>query len=159
MEPRIVKVELPPRRLVGVVCLFIPSMQENSDAKEKIPEAWHQLGHVAKDNHLSAHWSIGVMSGSDEPGKMRYVACVPGDASGSVPEGMMEVDFEGGTYVGCEHIGSLDSFGQTAAWFYSDFLPSSEYHVIDGPHLEIYDERFNPESPTSVVTLCAPIAD
>jgi predicted transcriptional regulator YdeE len=158
MEPKIVNVELPAMRLVGVSCLFIGAIYENSDAHEKIPAAWHTFGHLASDNALSTEWSLGVMTGSDEPGKMEYVACVPGDASGIVPEGMTEVTLDASAYVGCEHVGSLDSFSKTTAWFYSDYLPSSEHQVIEAPHLEIYDERFNPESPTSVVTICAPIA-
>jgi predicted transcriptional regulator YdeE len=158
MDAKIVSVELPPLHLVGVSCLFVPSMDENSDAHEKIPEAWHSLGHLAADNGLSMNWALGVMTGSDGPRKMTYVACVPADVSEAVPEAMTEVNLDGGAYVGCEHIGSLDSIGQTTAWFYGDYLPSSEYHIIEAPHVEIYDERFNPESPTSVVTICAPIA-
>jgi predicted transcriptional regulator YdeE len=158
MDAKIVLVELPSLHLVGVSCVFIGSMNENSDAHEKIPDAWHSLGHLASDNGLSTHWSLGVMTGSDEPGKMTYVACVPVDAAAPVPDGMTEVELDASAYVGCEHIGSLDSIGQTTAWFYSDYLPTSDYHVLDAAHLEIYDERFNPESPTSVVTICAPIA-
>lgn len=157
MDPKIVEVELQPQRLVGVACDFVGSMDANSDAHEKIPAAWHTLGHLASANNLSTDWSLGVMTDSDQPGKMKYVACVRVDSTAFVPEGMVEVPFDGGTYVGCEHVGSLDSIGKTTAWFYRDFLPASEYHLVEAPHLEIYDERFNPESPNSVVTICAPI--
>src|SRR5580692_7401952 len=115
MDPKIVMVELPPLRLVGVSCVFIGSMNENSDAHEKIPEAWHTFGHLASDNGVSMDWTLGVMTGSDEPGKMTYVACAPVDASALVPRGMTEVDLLGAAYVGCEHVGSLNSIGQTTA--------------------------------------------
>jgi hypothetical protein len=43
------------------------------------------------------------MTISATPGKMSYTACVPGDASGHTRDGKVEIDFAGGTYVGCEH--------------------------------------------------------
>lgn len=47
--------------------------------------------------------------------------------------------------------------GRTTAWFYSEYLPSSGVALRDGLHLEIYDERFNPESSDSIALICVPV--
>ena len=52
-----------------------------------------------------------------------------GVESGFVPEGLSEVAFGGGTFIGCEHVGSLASIGETTAWFYRDRLPSTSYCI------------------------------
>jgi len=70
---------------------------------------------------------------------------------------MDTLDLPGGAYVACEHVGSLDTLGATTAWFYSEYLPSSEWTIRDGYHLEIYDDRFEPESDDSVALICAPV--
>src|ERR1017187_9285087 len=158
MTPKIVEVVLPPSRLVGVSCDFVGAMDPNSDAKQMIPPTWERLLALTHANNLDADWALGVMTISATPGKMSYTACVPGDASGATPDGMVEVTFAGGTYVGCEHVGLLDSIGETTAWFYGQYLPTAEHQIATGPHLEIYDERFNPHLDSSIVTICAPIS-
>jgi predicted transcriptional regulator YdeE len=158
MTPEIVEVTLPPRRLVGVSCEFVGSMDTNSDAHEVIPPTWGTLDELVHKNNLDHSWSLGVMTPSETPGKLTYTACVPQDEAMATPDGMVEVLFGGGTFVGCEHVGALDTFSAAAAWFYSEYLPDSPYRVIDGPHLEIYDERFDLGSLSSIVTICAPIS-
>jgi predicted transcriptional regulator YdeE len=158
MAPEIVEVTLAPRRLVGVSCEFVASMDANSDASEVIPPIWAILDELVHKNDLDHSWSLAVMTPSETPGKMTYTASVPAEEAIETPEGMVEVLFGGGTFVGCEHVGSLDTFGATTAWFYSEFLPGSTFQMIDGPHLEIYDERFDIGSPSSIVTICVPIS-
>ncbi|MGA2970197.1 MAG: GyrI-like domain-containing protein [Acidimicrobiales bacterium] len=158
MTPKIVELTLSPRRLVGVSCEFVGSMDPNSDAGEVIPPTWGVLDELAHSNHLDHSWSLAVMTPSATSGKMTYTACVPaGDATGT-PDGMAEILFGGGTFVGCEHVGQIDTIGATTAWFYSEYLPGSSYRLIEGPHLEIYDQRFELGSPSSIVTICAPIS-
>jgi len=133
-------------------------MEPNSDAKEFIPPTWGTLDELVHKNNLDHSWSIAVMTPSETPGKLTYTACVPQDDATTTPDGMVEINFGGGTFVGCEHVGSLDTIGATTAWFYTEYLPDSTYRIIEGPHLEIYDERFDLGSPSSIVTICAPIS-
>jgi predicted transcriptional regulator YdeE len=88
-----------------------------------IPPTWETLLALSHANNLDTDWALGVMTISATPGKMSYTACVPGDASCATPDGMVEVAFAGGTYVGCEHVGLLDSIGETTAWFYGQTFP------------------------------------
>jgi predicted transcriptional regulator YdeE len=158
MTPEIVEVTLAPRRLVGVSCEFVASMDSNSDASDVIPPTWGMLDELAHKNNLDHSWSIAVMTPSHHPGKLTYTACVPADDVMATPDGMVEILFDGGTFVGCEHVGPLDTLGDTTAWFYTKYLPDSQYRVGKGPHVEIYDERFDMGSPSSIVTICAPIS-
>jgi hypothetical protein len=51
----------------------------------------------------------------------------------------------------------MDTVGATTGWFYGEYLPNAEWNIRDGYHLEIYDERFDPESNESVMLICAPV--
>jgi len=133
-------------------------LDSNPDANEVIPPTWGTLDELVHKNGLDHSWSVAVMTPSETSGKMTYTACVPVDDARETPNGMVEVLFGGGTFVGCEHVGSLDTIGATTAWFYTEYLPDSTHHIIVGPHLEIYDERFNLGSPSSIVTICVPIS-
>jgi predicted transcriptional regulator YdeE len=158
MELKIVELTLPPRRLVGVSCEFVGSMDPNSDAHEVIPPTWGALDTLVHKNNLGHSWSLAVMTPAETPGKLTYTACVPEDEAIGTPEGMVEVLFGGGKFAGCEHVGSLDTIGATTTWFYAEYLPNSTYCIVEGPHLEIYDERFDLGSSSSIVTICAPIS-
>ncbi|MGD0054830.1 MAG: GyrI-like domain-containing protein [Acidimicrobiales bacterium] len=158
MTAKIVQVVLAPARLVGVSCDFVSSMDAESDAQAVIPAAWQRLFDLVDRNAPHEHWSLGVMSDSGWPGRMSYFAGVRAVQSGVVPEGLVELAFAGGTYVGCEHVGSTETIAKTTAWFYAEYLPSSGLEIVEGPHVEIYDERFNPSDPNSVMTIGAPVA-
>lgn len=149
---------MPSTRLVGVTGEFISSMEPGSNAHVIIPELWKKLNALIDSDHLDREWSLGYMTRSDEPGTMRYAACVRADSVTSALHTLDEIVFAGGTYLGCEHVGPLDSIAATTRWFYAEYLPASKYRVIDGPHLEIYDERFELNADESIVTIAVPIA-
>jgi AraC family transcriptional regulator len=156
MTPTVTEVSLPPMRLAGVSGEFVSGMQPNSDAHVVIPELWDRLNsltNLGEDHH---HWSAGIMNDAAS-GKMKYTAAVRLDVGEEASNELEIVDFPGGSYVGCEHVGSLETIGETTAWFYSTYLPTSGRALREGPHVEIYDERFNPHSSDSVVVICAPI--
>jgi len=46
------------------------------------------------------------MVASETPVKMTYSACTRADTTLEVPIDMIAIDFDGGSYVGCEHVGS-----------------------------------------------------
>jgi len=88
---------------------------------------------------------------------MNYLAAIRLEDSEHNTQGLETLELPGGTYLACEHVGPLSTFRQTAVWFYSEFLPSSGARLREGYHLEIYDDRFDPESKDSVVLICAPV--
>lgn len=44
--------------------------------------------------------------------------------SGFVPEGLSDVAFGSGTFIGYEHVDSSASIGETTVWFHRDHLAS-----------------------------------
>jgi AraC family transcriptional regulator len=155
--PNVSTIEVPATTLVGVSGQFLSGLHPDSDAHQVIPQLWGRLmeshGHALHD----AHWSAGVMSDIEGSSKMNYLAAIRLEDSEHNTEGLERLELPGGSYLACEHVGSLEAMGQTTAWFYTQYLPSSGVQLRDGYHLEIYDDRFDPESSDSIVLICAPI--
>jgi predicted transcriptional regulator YdeE len=156
--PKIVELELAPTTVVGVSGMFTSALAPNSDAHRVIPQLWKELMDVTGENFYKSDWSVGVMNEVDGDERMNYVAAIRLSDNDGRHDGLELVELSGGKYVACEHVGSLDNFSETAGWFYREYLANSGLHVRDGYHLEIYDERFDPESPDSVVLICAPVS-
>ena len=148
--PNVSTIEVPATTVVGVSGEFISGLGPNSDGLEVIPALWGRLmeshGHALHD----AHWSVGVMSDLPGGSTMKYMAAIRLEDSEHNTQGLERLELSGGSYLACEHVGSLTTLRQTTAWFYSEYLPSSGTKLREGYHLEIYDDRFDPESKDSV---------
>jgi AraC family transcriptional regulator len=155
--PNVSTIEVPATVVVGVSGQFISGLEPNSDAHEVIAGLWGRLieshGHAFYD----AHWSVGVMSDVEGSSKMNYLAAIRLEDSEHNTQGLETLELPGGSYLACEHVGPLGNLGQTTAWFYTEYLPSSGVQLRKGYHLEIYDDRFDPESQDSVMLICAPV--
>jgi predicted transcriptional regulator YdeE len=155
--PQVSTIQVPPTALVGVSGQFSGGLEPDSDAYEVIPRLWRRLmeshGHALYD----AHWSVGVMSDVEGSSKMNYLAAIRLEDSEHNTEGLERLELPGGSYLACEHVGALNTLGQTTRWFYSEYLPASGVQLRDDFHLEIYDDRFDPESSDSIVLICAPV--
>jgi predicted transcriptional regulator YdeE len=155
--PNVITVVVPTTALVGVSGEFTSGLQPEPDAHVVIPQLWERLmtklGPVLHDSH----WAVGVMNNVAGSSKMNYLAAIRLEDNGGRSDGLESVILAGGSYLACEHVGSLDTLGQTTKWFYAEYLPSLGVELRDGSHLEIYDERFDPDSADSVVLIAAPI--
>jgi predicted transcriptional regulator YdeE len=155
--PKVTTIEVPTTTLVGVSGQFTSGLQPDPDAHEVIPQLWERLSEVVGDALRDSHWAIGVMNDVEGSSKMNYLAAIRLDDNDGRTDDLEIVDLPGGNYLACEHVGTLDTLGQTTAWFYGQHLPSLGTALRDGYHLEIYDERFDLESADSVVLICAPV--
>jgi predicted transcriptional regulator YdeE len=115
------------------------------------------LGELLGPAFYEVHWSIGVMSPAKDSSKMNYMAPIRLKDSGGQTEGLETLEFPGGSYLACEHVGRVEEMAQTTRWFYGQYLPSSAAQVRDGYHIEIYDDRFDPTSDHSVALIAVPI--
>lgn len=80
-------------------------------------------------------------------------ACeVKGD---SVPTGMVRWIVPAQTYA--VYPCTLPRIGEAWTAVYQQWLPTSGYQRAAGPEFELYDEKFNPQDPASVLYLCVPI--
>lgn len=154
---------LPAMTVIGISRNFLGIMSPDADGHEVIPELWGQLfDQLDEVDEFEFGWAVGLMSpvnGPDaKPGEMEYFAGLVIDSEPAEHAGLTIRKVAAGEYAVCEHIGSLDGLGETTAWFYSEYLPTSNLAERDAYHLEVYDERFDPESDHSVVMICAPIS-
>ena len=155
---------LPAMRLIGLTGQFIGVTSPNPNADDVIPQLWGDLFDALEDvEEFEFGWAVGVMAPSQEagavPGQMEYFAALVVD---DVPEnhpGLIVREVAASNYAVCEHLGPLEELADTTKWFYTDYLPTAGFTDKLAPHLEVYDERFDPESSESVVMICAPIAD
>jgi len=83
-------------------------------------------------------------------GKVEYLACVW--ASDVASEDMELVTVEGGYFIGAEHVGDVATLGESVRWFYDEYLPTSGYVRRNEWHVEIFDPRFDPADPESILT-------
>lgn len=149
--------------LVGYAEDFLSIMAPGSNAQDVIPEIWGKVFDLLEDSdEFEFGWAVGVMTPSKDPnakpGQMEYFAGLVTDEVPDSHPGLEIRQLEASDYVICEHLGSLDELGETTNWFYAEYLPTSGYQMSAAPHLEVYDERFDPDSTESVVMICAPLA-
>jgi predicted transcriptional regulator YdeE len=155
--PNVITIDVPTTTLVGVSGQFTSGLQPDPDAHEIIPQLWQRLMTAVGGALHDAHWAVGVMNDVEGSSKMNYLAAIRLDDNGGRSDDLEVVNLPGGSYLACEHVGSLETLGQTTELFYAQHVPSLGFEIRDGYHLEIYDERFDPESSDSVVLICAPI--
>ena len=161
MSSRIVNVALPNLTLIGLSDTFYALGSVKANGAQVIPGIWEKSMDATDElDNFEMGWAVGVMTpvvGPEaEPGKLNYFA---GFAVESVPEYLGELSvlkLAASDYLVCEHIGDLDELPETTEWFYTEYLPTAGIQEKDAPHLEVYDERFDPESEDSVVMICVP---
>ena len=150
-------------RLIGLPEDFIGLMGETPNGDELVPGMWGKLfDQLEEVDEFEFGWAVGVVSPSkavnQKPGQLEYFAGLAADYPPDDHPGLQVREIEANDYLICEHLGSLDELAETTRWFYTEYLPTSGFIQKDAPHLEVYDERFDPESHESVVMICVPIA-
>ena len=153
---------LPAMRLLGLAGEFIGVMSPTPNADEAIPAIWERLfDQLELVDEFEFGWAVGILTPSDDPnavdGQMQYFAGLVIDEAPEIHAGLELRELAACDYLVCEHLGSLEELGETTKWFYSEYFPTSGFEMKNAPHLEVYDERFDPESDQSVVMICAPI--
>ena len=153
--------ELPNMTLIGLSGPFLGLMSPTPNGHDVIPGIWGQLFDALEEaDEFEFGWAVGVMTpakDSDVPGAMEYFAGLVIEEMPEYHPGLQKLEVPAGLFSVCEHIGSVDELGETTQWFYSDYLPGSGAKWREAAHLEVYDERFDPERDHSVVMICVPI--
>lgn len=128
----------------------------------EIPELWGKF--APRMNEISGRSDKNVCYGVVDPfgskgeeGVMHYLASVEVSNTDNIPEGMMSAEVLEAYYAVFAHKGLISNFMDTIRFVFGEWLPNSEYQMTDAPGLEIYDERFNPESEESECEFCIPV--
>jgi len=148
MEPQIVT--KPAMTLVGVQA---HGKLEGLDLKG----LWSEFGpRMAEIKGGDLRVCYGAMDHYDEAtGEFDYLAACEVRGVDAVPSGMASWNVPAQTYV--VYSCTLPQIGEGWQTIYQQWLPASGYRRAAGPEFELYDEKFNPQDPASVLYICVPI--
>jgi AraC family transcriptional regulator len=149
VEPRIVT--QPAFEVVGLEI-------ETSPKSPEIPALWGRFAARMSEiaDAIDPQIGYGVIARFDrERSRLSYLAGVAVKSAAHPPQGMVMVGIPGGEYAVFES--SLTVIGATFDHIFGVWLPQAPYRLGSGPYYERYGETFDPEDPTSLVTIHIPV--
>ena len=154
--------ELPARTLIGKRADFYGAMSPKFNGHEVLGPVW---GEVQAKRIALGYPADAILIGATEPadspeaknGRLTQFVGIGVDEVPADQMGLEVFKIDGGLYASTEHIGSMDSLVTSIQKFYGELLPVYGCTQRSGLHLEIYDKRFNLESPDSIMTIAAPV--
>ncbi len=104
--------------------------------------------------------SFGVSTFIDEDlqnSKMKYLAGT--EFKRGVPPGLdfKTINIASGKYVRYTHRGLIETIRDSYVEAYTQWFPSLKMKMRNAPHLELYDQRFNPSSPKCEMDILIPV--
>jgi len=155
-------IELPARTLIGISADFYGAMSPKFNGQEVLGPIWGQvhakraeLGIPADAMMISATQPADTDEAAN--GLLNQFVGIVVDSIPADVKGLEVMELEAGLYAATEHVGGMETLVDSVRKFYSELLPGSGCTQRSGLHLEIYDERFDMTSPTSIMTIAAPM--
>lgn len=149
MRPKVVN-----RSAFVVVGVKIRGKNQNNE----IPQMWQAFGPMVPEikNIVDGRVAYGISANMNEStGEFDYVAGFEVSAGEDIPAGMVRFEVPGGKYAVFST--TLPKIGETFQNAYHTWLPESGYQATGGPEVEVYDERFDPQDPSSEFELYIPV--
>jgi len=85
-------------------------------------------------------------------------AAVEIEKGDKLPKGMEPFEIPGGLYATFVHKGTVMDFSKALYYFFSQWLPNSDYVLENHPHFEVFDHRYlGPQNPDSIEDVFIPI--
>jgi AraC family transcriptional regulator len=101
--------------------------------------------------------AYGISANMDpDSGEFDYIAGHEVSSAEKLPEGMVAFEVPGGRYA--VFATTLPAIGETFQNAYHKWLPEAGHRLTGGPDFELYDERFDPQDPSSEFDVYIPIA-
>lgn len=145
--------ESSPIKLTGLSIMTYPLGHPKNNPM-LIPDLWSNLMQEISRNAIEFSGPMyGAMKMQGE--EMFYLA---GFASNVEHPGFESIEVPAQKYIVFEHRGSLQFLGETMHNIFSKEFPNSGLKGCDGISLEIYDERFVPESTESIFEIAFPVS-
>lgn len=144
-------VERPAMKVVGM-------LYHGPGMSPEIPQMWQQFGPRMETIEQSVHpmVSYGVCANMDAgSGEFDYLAALEVEDGAPVPAGMVRWDVPGGLYAMIP--ATLQTIG-AAYQLAEQLIPDAGYARVGNLDYELYDERFDPADPESVLYICIPVA-
>lgn len=154
--------EIPSMTIAGLELItdsiIMPSSNYDSSA---IPALWEEFWAVfPRLNIKVSGTTFGVSVPMDQklhPGKIKYMAGVQFNRGVAPGLEFKSIVVPNGKYVKYTHRGSMDKLKESYLDAYTEWFPKAKMEMRDGPHLEIYDERFIPTSNKCEMDILIPV--
>jgi len=150
------------KKIVGMGTKFISALSPDHDNLKVIPALWAK--YVPRSQEIKSRISSADLGVCFDPGKEKshpdecfYLAGTEVKSADEIPEGMMAMTIPAGQYAVFTHKGSIEKLNFTMKYIYGSWLPKSGQKLRDAPDLEIYDQRFRPDSEDSELDIYIPI--
>ena len=150
-------VKLPAFRVAGPMRRFDP------DTKAEIPQLWSALiGRLPFEGQVESWATYGVVFDVDrEEGAFQYIAGVGVEPGCVPPPGFSALEIPAATYavfrITLNGTALHPQIKQAMAMIWGELLPASGLKVVDGPEFELYDGRFDPQTPGSIIDFHVPV--
>jgi AraC family transcriptional regulator len=155
MKPRMI--DLPSFVVTGRAGKFTPRTMP------QIPQLWAEFAPLI-DNipGRTGESTYGVIAASDRAESdepcCEYIACVQVDPTARPPETMKRFEVPPARYAVFTFDDHISRITQFVDRVYSEWFPATGLQAVEGPHFELYDERWNPETGTGPVEYHVPVA-
>ena len=147
MEPRIIS--KPAFAVVGL-------LQHEEGNSRPIESLWSTLG-ARLSEIRGADPDVGFGVHLFKQDAHRYLVGFAASNGGTIPTGMTSHQFNAQDYAIITHQGSLDGINDTLHAFFKQWLPGSGYLQDGTCYFEVYDDRFDPGSPDSIISIYVPV--
>ena len=115
------------------------------------------LQRIGEIENVAVTHPFGVcISVEDGPG-MDYMVGLSVNNFSFIPRDMNTCVVPEGEYAVFTHVGSLDFFPKTMQHIFGEWMPNADVQHSGGPELEVYDQRFDPDTQSGEVDYRVPV--
>lgn len=162
LQPQLV--DRPQLHLVGLGAKFISVLSPRANNAQVIPALWHQF--INRNTEIpyrdgpAAYGLVECLPKAERSDEMEmfYIAAAPVTTIDALPTGMISRTLPAGRWAVFTHRGSLETLGQTMRFIHREWMPESGLQAREGPELEYYGPKFNPQSADSELEILLPVA-
>ena len=155
------QIPIDPPRFESSRVLLITGLNEryqDTDAAAGIASQWQRFArHLGSIPHQIGETTYGVCYNTDDEGGMDYLSGVEVSDFTSVPAGFTCLRIPATRYAVFLHRRHISAIRGTWNSIWNSWLPQSGHEAADGPILERYDHRFDPQTGNGEVELWVPI--
>ena len=145
--------------LVGMKTCFYSTDSEKNNIAEKLPALWNSfLPRMSEIEKGIQGIAYGIIQQTPEKNDLlEYYAALKVTELESIPEGMTMLEIPEAQYAKFTHKGHVQNLDNTVNYIYSSWLLNSGKRHTYGPDIEIYSDKYIPDSEDSVIHYAIPI--
>lgn len=146
-------------QLVGITTQFYSVDSEKNNIAQQLPPLWNGfLSRLDEIENIIEGVCYGVVrQAHDNTDLLQYSAVTAVSNVGKIPDGMSYVELPATTYASFTHKGLVANINDTVNYVYSNWLLQSDHKHSYGADLEVYGDRYDPDSDQSVIHYAIPI--